>query len=117
MEDKRIILNSLPVSHYVEKVRWCLDKAGLSYEEEKDVGIFGILFLGRSVPVLNLPGKNVSIGNSAEILQFLYGHVKSIDEEKAKFLEHTPESAQMEEKIDNMGRYVRTWVYYHVRIS
>merc|ERR1712156_1236167 len=49
-DDDRIILNTLPISHYVEKVRWCLDKSGLNYEEEKDVGIMGIIMTGRTVP-------------------------------------------------------------------
>ena len=104
----------MPISHYVEKTRWCLDKSGIKYEEEKDIGIFGIIILGRPVPVLNIPGKLISISNSSDILKYLYGHVKGIDEEKAKFLEQSPKSNEMEEKIDLMGRRVRTWVYYNV---
>ena len=44
-----MILETLPISHYVEKTRWCLEKSGLKFEEEKDIGIFGKLFLGRGV--------------------------------------------------------------------
>lgn len=29
----QFVLESIPHSHYVEKVRWCLDLAGASYEE------------------------------------------------------------------------------------
>ena len=42
VEDKRLILNTLPISHYVDKVRWCMDKAKIPYEEEKDIGIFWV---------------------------------------------------------------------------
>ena len=51
-EENRMILESLPVSHYVDKVRWCLDKLGQPYEEESDVGILGVMILGRMVPAL-----------------------------------------------------------------
>lgn len=47
--DKRLVLEALPVSHYVEKVRWALDKLGVPYEEEQDIGIGGVFFLGRMV--------------------------------------------------------------------
>ena len=47
--DKRLILEGLPVSHYVEKVRWCLDKLEVPFENEDDAGILGIFMLGRSV--------------------------------------------------------------------
>ena len=116
-EDKRIILNTLPVSHYVDKVRWCLDKANVAYEEEKDIGIFWVLTTGRLVPTLRIPGKPISISNSSDILKYLYGYVKSVDEERAKFLEPSPSFSELEEKIDLMGTQVRTYVYYHVRHS
>ena len=41
----KIVLESLPISHYVEKVRWCLDYIGQEYEEEQDVGILGEEFI------------------------------------------------------------------------
>lgn len=33
------ILESIPPSHYVEKVRWCLDLAGASYVEVRHISI------------------------------------------------------------------------------
>lgn len=48
-----MILESLPVSHYVDKVRWCLDRLGQKYEEESDVGILGVFFIGRMVGIMN----------------------------------------------------------------
>ena len=107
-------MNTLPISHYVDKVRWCLDKANIAYDEEKDIGIFWILTTGRMVPTLRIPGKNISISNSSDILTYLYGLVKRVDEEKAKFLEPSQSYFELEQKIDLMGRQVRTWIYYHV---
>ena len=112
-----MILNTLPISHYVDKVRWCLDKTSIPYEEEKDIGIFWVLTTGRLVPTLTIPSKNISISNSSDVLKYLYSHVKCIDEEKAKFLEPTPKSLELEKKIDQMGVHIRTYIYYHVSIS
>ena len=44
-----LIFESLPISHYVDKVRWCLDRLGVPYEREDDVGILGIVTQGRFV--------------------------------------------------------------------
>jgi hypothetical protein len=112
--DKRIILNTMPVSHFSEKVRWCLDKSGIQYVEEKDIGIFWAIMAGRNVPTLRVPGKNISISNSSDILRYLYGHVLGIETEKAKFMEPSPKSSEWEAKLDQMGLDLRTFAYYHV---
>ncbi len=135
-KDKRFVLNTLPISHYVEKTRWCLEKSGLQFEEEKDIGIFGKLFLGRGVkiykvfndnrftvsndqclqvPVLNVPGKKISISNSSDILRYVYAIQVAKDPAKAKFLEPSPETIAWEKKIDKMGEDLRRYVYYHVK--
>jgi len=117
IEDKRLILNTLPISHYVDKVRWCMDKAKIPYEEEKDIGIFWVLTTGRLVPNLFIPAKNILISNSSDILKYLYAHLKCSDEEGAKFLEPTPKSVELEKKIDECGRHIRTYIYYHVLVA
>ena len=94
-----------------------MDKCGMQYEEEKDIGIFFVMLTGRMVPTLRIPGKDINISNSSDILRYLYGHVKGQDESKAKFLEPTPQSVQLEEKVDKIGYHMRAWLYYHVRIN
>jgi len=116
-DDKTWILETLPISHYVDKIRWCMDKAKIPYEEEKDIGIFWILTTGRLVPTLKIPGLNVSISNSSDILKYLYGHVQCLDEEKAKFLKPSPKSLELEQKIDTMGTQVRRYIYYNALIA
>ena len=115
-DDDRIILNTLPISHYVEKVRWCLDKSGLNYEEEKDVGIMGIIMTGRTVPTFKIPKHDISISNSSDILKYIYGHLLTQDEDRAKFLQPSPKSRELEAEIDRMGYNIRTYLYYHVSI-
>ena len=112
-----MILNTLPISHYVDKVRWCMDKAKIPYEEEKDIGIFWVITTGRLVPTLNIPSKNISISNSSDILKYLYAHLKCSDEEGAKFLEPTPKSFELEKKIDLLAGQIRTYMYYHTLVA
>ncbi|KAG1579022.1 hypothetical protein G6F47_012835 [Rhizopus delemar] len=45
----------------------------IEYEEEIDCGIIGVLFKGRTVPVLTIENARTSIGNSTQILAFLSG--------------------------------------------
>ncbi len=107
--DNKIVLNTISISHYVEKVRFCLDYAGIPYEEEHDCGIMGALFHGRSVPVLNIPSRGISIGNSSDILRYLYA--TNYDNEKIRqFLEQTPESKRLEDKFDKFGKAIRRYV-------
>jgi len=64
-------LVTIPISHYCEKARWALERAGLDYREQRHVqGIHRFAARraggGLTVPVLVTP--NGSIGESAEIL-------------------------------------------------
>jgi glutathione S-transferase len=64
-------LVTIPISHYCEKARWALDRAGIPYREERHVqGVHRLAARraggGATVPVLVTP--DGSIGDSAEIL-------------------------------------------------
>lgn len=57
-------LITIPISHYCEKARWALDRAGVPYREEPHVQFAHIAAArraggGRTVPVLVLPGGTV----------------------------------------------------------
>ena len=116
-KDDRVILNTLPISHHVEKVRWCMDKSGMVYEEEKDIGIFWIIMTGRMVPTLKIPKYNISISNSSDILKYLYANLLIQDEEKAKFMKPSAKSREMEIKIEKMGNNLRVYLYYHILVE
>lgn len=105
-------LHTISYSHYVEKVRWCLDRAGVDYEEVPSIGILGVLLLGRTVPVLELPAARTSVGNSAEILRLLWGMHGRDPSGRAAFLEPTDEAVALERHLDKaLGEQVRRWTY------
>ncbi len=67
-------LVTIPISHYCEKARWALDRAGMIYREERHVqGIHRLAARraggGMTVPVLVTPER--AIGESAEILDWV----------------------------------------------
>jgi glutathione S-transferase len=67
-------LITIPISHYCEKARWALERAGMAYREERHVqGIHRFAARraggGVTVPVLVTPGG--AIGDSAEILAWV----------------------------------------------
>jgi glutathione S-transferase len=67
-------LLTIPISHYCEKARWALDRAGLPYREERHVqGIHRAYALraggGETVPVLVADGE--VIGDSADIIAWV----------------------------------------------
>jgi glutathione S-transferase len=67
-------LVTIPISHYCEKARWALERAGIEYREERHVqGIHRLAARraggGLTVPVLVTPAG--SIGESAQILEWV----------------------------------------------
>lgn len=112
----KLELETIAASHFVEKVRWCMDRLGVEYKEKQWVGVLGVFSMGRSVPVLKIRTGLVrsSIGNSPEILRYLWGAYVAEKGDKASFLEPTPERLELERKLDRYGRDLQVWVYYHI---
>ena len=111
-----IELETIAGSHFVEKVRWCMDRLGIEYTERQWVGVLGVFTKGRSVPQLKFRTGLVrsSIGNSAEILRYLWGAYAASLGDKAKFLEPTQQRLALESKLDRYGVNLQVWVYYHI---
>jgi glutathione S-transferase len=111
-----LVLESISASHFVEKVRWCMDRLGLEYHEEHCGGTLGAFYIGRTVPLLKFRTGLVRshIGNSPEILRYLWGANSGTHGENASFLEPTPERLTLESRFDRYGRSLQVWVYYHV---
>jgi len=109
-------LETISASHFVEKVRWCMDHLGVEYTEKPAGGTLGAFFLGRTVPVLKFRTGAVrsSIGNSAEILRYLWGRYSAEMADQARFLEPTPERLEFEQQVDRCGVDLQVWVYYHI---
>ena len=114
-----IVLETIPASHFAEKVRWCMDRLGIDYTEEAWSGILGVMFAGRTVPQLKFKTGVVrsSIGNSAEILRFLWGEYGTRLGDKAAFLETTTERLDLERQIDRYGVDLQVWIYYHLLLD
>lgn len=109
---ERPLLHTISYSHYVEKVRWCLDRAGIDYQEVPSIGILGVLLLGRTVPMLELPAVRTRVGNSREILRLLWGMHGRDASGRAAFLEPTPDAVALEKSLDEvLGIQVRRWAY------
>jgi glutathione S-transferase len=109
-------LETISASHFAEKVRWCMDRMGLEYREKPVGGTLGAFFLGRTVPVLKFQSGLVrsSIGNSPEILRYLWGRYANEPGIEAQFLEPTPERLAFEKRIDRCGTSLQVWIYGHI---
>lgn len=111
-----IELETIAASHFVEKVRWCMDRLGIEYTERQWAGVLGVFLLGRSVPELKIRTGLVrsKIGNSPEILRYLWGAYAATLGDRARFLEPTVERLEYERRLDHYGRNLQVWVYYHI---
>lgn len=111
-----LILDTISASHFVEKVRWCMDRLDLTYTERPAGGTLSAFYLGHSVPRLRFRTGAVqsSIGNSAEILRYLWGRYAADKAHDARFLEPTAERLELESRIDRCGVALQVWVYHHI---
>ena len=111
-----LVLATISASHYVEKVRWSMDVLGVDYVEQTSGGTLGAFFRGRSVPQLKVRTGMVRsvIGDSPDILRYLYGRYLHKDPGRAAFLEPTAERVELERKLDAYARSLQVWVYYHI---
>ncbi len=111
-----LVLATISASHFVEKVRWSMDRLGVDYVEQTSGGALGAFFRGRTVPQLKARTGSVqsSIGNSAEILRYLWGRYAVDDPAAAAFLEPTKERVELEARLDLYGVSLQVWVYYHL---
>lgn len=111
---KKVTLETFGISHFCEKSRWVLDRLGVDYEEEMDMGVIGMLLLGRSLPCLHVPhggvgSRSSSINNSYDIARFLAGYFPH-----EEWLRLDGETTALEREFDTMGHAVQQWAYCHV---
>ena len=95
-------LITIPISHYCEKARWALGRAGLSYTEERHVqGVHRIIARraggGSTVPVLVTPE-----GVLAESEQILLYADESLPEEKRLF----PAEPALRNEVETVSRWL-----------
>jgi glutathione S-transferase len=111
-------LVTIPISHYCEKARWALARAGLAYREERHVqGIHRLAAQraggGTTVPVLVTP--QGAIGESHEILEWVDARTPS---ERRLFPEQPQARAEVERlcrRFDaELGPRGRRLIYVHM---
>lgn len=110
------VLETISASHFVEKVRWSMDRLGIDYAEKPVAGTLGVFYRGRTVPQLKVRTGLVQsvIGNSADILRYLWGRYGYADAEAAAFLAPTGERIALERMFDRYGVNLQIWVYYRM---
>jgi len=111
-----VVLQTISASHYVDKVRWCLDRLGLPYEEVHNMGLLGVITTGRTVPSLHVrTGAVIShIGDSPAILRYLWGAYATEYGKRAAFLEPAAEAVALEQQIDQYGVWLQQWLYRYI---
>jgi glutathione S-transferase len=118
-EDDHVVtplrLITLPISHYCEKARWALDRAGVRYREERHVQGIHAMYArraggGRTVPVLVANG--CVLGQSHEILTWADARVP---EERRLFPDEHGEVERLCRRFDDvLGPSGRRLIYVHM---
>ena len=111
-------LITIPISHYCEKARWALDRAGVAYREERHLQVVHRIAArraggGKTVPVL-VTAAGV-FAQSADILAYADRHA----EPAARLYPEDParraEVVALERDFDaDLGPQGRRWMYFHI---
>lgn len=115
----RYQLVAMPVNHFGEKLRWCMDLLGVDYEEATVGGILSVLLRGRSVPWLVDRQSCSLIGNSDEALWYLSAvHVPGMKgrarERATILLRRDAQTMAWEVRLNALGHAVQGWAYYYL---
>lgn len=111
-----LVLETLRASHFSEKVRWSMDRLGVAYTEQSDVGTLGAFYAARTVPRLSVRTGAVrsTIGDSPAILRYLWGRYAAELPERAQFLRPHAAALDYERRVDRYGAWLQQWVYFHL---
>jgi glutathione S-transferase len=111
-------LITIPISHYCEKARWALDRAGIAYHEERHVQIVHRVAArraggGGTVPVL-VTAEGV-FAQSADIVAYADSHTEPVARLYPQKPERRAEVGALERDFDaGLGREGRRWMYFHI---
>jgi glutathione S-transferase len=111
------VLIVIPVSHFCEKARWALDRAGIAYATESHMPMLHWAATvprgGRSVPLLVTTDAG-ALCDSRDILEYANAHAppdgKIYPDSAAERAEVDELSAEFDRKL---GPSTRRWVYFH----
>jgi glutathione S-transferase len=107
---------TIPISHFCEKARWALDRAGVDYIEQPHVQLIHVLAArsaggGRTVPVFVSDSGEV-VADSSDILRWTDARVES-DQRLYPAGKLGEEAASLETWLDDgFGPDGRLWLYH-----
>jgi glutathione S-transferase len=117
--DSPDVLITIPISHYCEKARWALDRAGLNYVERPHLQVFHWAAVrhaggGKTAPVL-VRGDRV-LADSADIVEEASAEAPP---ERRLFPDDPGAATEVRDlELDfdtNLGPHGRRWMYYGLR--
>jgi glutathione S-transferase len=116
---RRPVLVTIPISHYCEKARWALDRAGIAYEERRHLPALHRVAVKRAggkltVPVLVCDEVGV-LAESADIVEYADQRAPagrgSIPQDPALAAEARALAGDFDERL---GPATRLWVYHRM---
>ncbi|MBK7074758.1 MAG: glutathione S-transferase N-terminal domain-containing protein [Myxococcales bacterium] len=108
-------LVTIPFSHYCEKARWALARAGVDFVEDGHLPIYAYLALrragaGRTVPAL-ITSDGAVVADSTDILRWCDAHGRAAPLAPADL----PAAAELEDDFDlHLGPAARRLGYFHL---
>jgi glutathione S-transferase len=112
------ILVTIPISHYCEKARWALDRAGVEYTEKRHVQIIHALAAKRTAGGITAPALRTPEGTfpeSAAIVAYADEHLPEPDRLYPADPALRAEVDALEERFDTvLGPEGRRWLYHEV---
>jgi glutathione S-transferase len=117
---RRPVLVTIPISHYCEKARWALDRAGVAYEERRHLPALHRFAVrraggGRTAPVLVCPEGRV-VGESSDIVAWADARASC---DAARMIpageQEAREARALADDFDvRLGPATRLWVYHQM---
>jgi len=116
---RRFQLVAMPVNHFGERLRWCLDLVQAPYEERTVGGLLSLFLRGRSVPWLVDHQSCSVIGNSDEAMMYMSSVyvplMSGVAQAKAQALfRRTAETLTWERKLNSLGHAIQGWAYFYL---
>jgi glutathione S-transferase len=113
------VLVTIPISHFCEKARWALDRAGVEYEERAHLQLIHRFAArraggGETVPVLVCDDR--VLGESADILAYADAHAPPEGRIYPSDPTQAAEVRALERDFDeHLGPDGRLWMYFQLR--
>jgi glutathione S-transferase len=117
-DDEPRILVTIPISHFCEKARWALDRAGLQYTEQRHIQIVHRIAVKRAGGGTTAPVLRTARGvydESSAIVRYADEHVPAAQRLYPAEEPQLAEVVALEQSFDTvLGPQGRLWLYHEV---